>query len=240
MRSVLVARELHADDKILADGGADALDDLFQEPHPMLEGSAPFVVATVAIRREELRDQVAAIGRVNLDAVVAAFASPHGRLGVGFDQLLDVLGLRLLRHLEHRRTRNVTCADERQLRNQARRLTARVAKLAEDFRAVLVDGVGHHLVLRDDRVVEAPRGRAEQPAVCMDDIERRDHQRNAALRPLREVRSLPFSGHAFVRKAREVRRHHHAIAELDVPDPEGGEEMLELCRQSSLLADAFT
>ena len=73
----------------------------------------------------------------------------------------------------------------------------------------------------------------------MDDIERRDHERDTPFRPLREVRGLPLSGHAFVRKAREVRCHHHAIAELNVPDLEGGEEMLELCRQSSLLADGW-
>ena len=105
-----------------------------------------------------------------------------------------------------------------------------MAKLAEDLRTVLVDGVSDHLVLRNDRIVETPRGRAEQPAVFMDNIERRDHERNAALRPLREVRGLPLSGHAFVRKAREVRCRHRAIAELEhFPDLEGGEEMLELC-----------
>ena len=228
---VLVAGELHADDEVLSDRGADAVDDLFQEPHPMLERAAPLVVATVAVRREELRDQVAAIGRVDLDAVVAAFACPHGRIGVGLDQLLDVLGLGLLRHLEHRRAGDVTRADERQLRNQARGLTARVAKLADDLRAVRVNGVRDHLVFRDDRVVEASRRRAEQPAVRMDDIERRHDERDAALRTLGEVRGLPLGRHAFVRKAVQVRRRHDAIAELDVSDLEGREEMLELWGQ---------
>lgn len=120
MRGVLVAGELHADDEVLPDGGADAVDDLFQEPHPMVERAAPLVVAAVAIRRKELRDQVATIGRVDLDAVVAALARPHGRIGVGLDEILDVFRLGLLRHLEHRRARDVAGADERQLRDQAR------------------------------------------------------------------------------------------------------------------------
>ena len=48
VRGVLVGGKLHADDEVFPDGGADALDDLLQEPHPILERAAPLVVATIA------------------------------------------------------------------------------------------------------------------------------------------------------------------------------------------------
>jgi hypothetical protein len=133
---------------------ADAVDDFLQETHPMLERAAPLVVAAVAVRREELCDEVAAVGRVDLDAVVPTLA--RSDCGIAWAWISSSMSSAPPSSASRASPgTDVTRADERQLRDQARGLTARVAKLAEDLRAVLVDGVGHHLVLWDDRVVEA-------------------------------------------------------------------------------------
>jgi hypothetical protein len=58
------------DDEVAADGGACSPNDLERKADPILERSAPFIVAMIRARRDELVDQVA-LRPHDLDAVVA-------------------------------------------------------------------------------------------------------------------------------------------------------------------------
>jgi hypothetical protein len=79
-RPLLVERHPHADDEVVADSGPDGGDDLEREPQPILQGAAVLVRAVVPGRRQELVEQVPAVGR-DLDAVQAACLAARSGLG---------------------------------------------------------------------------------------------------------------------------------------------------------------
>ena len=68
----------------------DLGDDLPGEVEPSQRGEAVFVLALVAVGREELVDQVT-VGPVYLHRVETGVAGPHGGGGEAADQLLDLL-----------------------------------------------------------------------------------------------------------------------------------------------------
>jgi len=82
--------QLDREDLVGPDRDADRARDLEQEPPPTLGVAAPFVVALIGRRREELGDEVA-VGTVQLDAVEARFDDDPGGLGEPRDQLEDLL-----------------------------------------------------------------------------------------------------------------------------------------------------
>ncbi len=89
-------------------------------------------------------------------------------------------------------------------------------------------GFGDHPVFRNDRIRIGRLHRAEKKTVPVDHIQCHHDESDAALGPLGEVRRLLLGRHAVVREARQVRRNHHAIPELDVANLERAEKMLEL------------
>ena len=72
------------DDEVLADGLAHPGDDLHRQPHAILPAAAPFILALVDVRDQELVDEIA-LGAHHLDAVVAGFTGQLGAAHVGLD-----------------------------------------------------------------------------------------------------------------------------------------------------------
>jgi hypothetical protein len=78
---------------------------------------------------------------MDFDAVHPALLGVAGADGVGFDDLVDVLELHLLGHLEVERARGVGRSPQRALGERRVPLTAAVAELHDDAGAVRVDGL---------------------------------------------------------------------------------------------------
>lgn len=178
---MLVGGEAHGDGEVGADGGADGLVDLTQQPHAVFEAAAVLVGALVLVKGHEAGDEVA-VARVDLHAIKA------GLLGVGggdaelAHQLLDFLDGGLPGHISvpgaghggdgHRLHATIDVAVG---------LTAGVVDLAEDFAAVLVDGVGHLLVAGDLRVLIETSHILVSGGIAVDAVVLGDDQAKAAL-----------------------------------------------------------
>ena len=77
--ALLVERHPHADDEVVTDRSTDRGDHLEREPDPVLQRTAVLVLAMVERRRQELVEQVPALGR-DLDAVeTRLLAAQRGR-----------------------------------------------------------------------------------------------------------------------------------------------------------------
>ncbi len=76
-------------EEVLADGRADAPDDLEGEADPLLVGPAPAIGALVGARHDELVDEVP-LGAHDLDAVVAGLLREERAADVVLDRLLDL------------------------------------------------------------------------------------------------------------------------------------------------------
>ena len=182
---LLVADQAHADREPVADGRAHRLQHLDAEAHAPVEIAAVLVGAEVAVRREELVDQVAVRG-VDLHPVETGGRAVRGRAGEPFDHGRDLVVLDRLGRLhvvrdERRRPRG-------ELRPRATVHAAVVRELQEGERAVLVRRTGDQLQPRDRRLV--PRARVVRHLVRGRRVHRgltADHDPGATTRELAEV-----------------------------------------------------
>ena len=76
------ARDAHRHGAVGWKGGADGIEHLERETHPVLEGTAIVVVTPVRQRREELVQQIA-VSRMELNGVDAEPGGAPGRIGEG-------------------------------------------------------------------------------------------------------------------------------------------------------------
>ena len=188
---LLVADQPEPDGDAIADRGPHRRQHLDAEAHSVVEVAAVLVGAAVALRRQELVDQVA-VGAVDLDAVESAGGGVGGRLREVLDDLGDLVALERLRRL-------VVVGDcgrrpHRQLRQRPVVDAAVVSELEERERAVLVDRRGdlpevrHRGVVPRDRVVaHLVRGRRVHLRLPGDD------HAGAAPGPLAEVAAVALA-----------------------------------------------
>jgi hypothetical protein len=134
-------RNPHADDHPAADIGTDRGQAFGQEAHAVLATSPIAVFADVRLRAEELGEEQAMAGD-ELDAVQPGLGKAAGGSAAGLDDLLD----QFQRHRPRHRVEAIIghgrwCeSDVAQSSPQSLRDAAGMGKLAEDLRAVSVDG----------------------------------------------------------------------------------------------------
>ena len=123
--------------KSAPDGFAGARDDLDGQADAVLVGAAPFVVATVDVRGDELVDEVA-LGSHDLDAVVAGLAGEHGAAHEGTDLPLDAACGQGAR----RKRRDRRLDARRRHRERVIAVASRMQDLQRDVPALGVHGSG--------------------------------------------------------------------------------------------------
>ena len=142
-----------AEERVVSDRVAHALHRLDREAQAVLVGAAPAVAAVVVERREELPGQVA-VRHVVLDAVQAGRHGTARGVGVGDEDLLDLVLLELLRHRRVRVLAGRHLAGRHHvplgvevvggiLLQHGHGAQARVQQLARQLAAVAVHRLGH-------------------------------------------------------------------------------------------------
>ena len=232
-RAEVVAVDLHADDVVGPDAVADRVDDAQRQPHPPLEVAAVLVLALVHVGREERREQVAAVGRVDLDAVEARGLDVARGEGMALDHLVEVLGLHRLRHLAVERARDRRRGHQRAHGVGAVALAAGVAELGDDRSPVLVDGIGDRAQTGHDRGVVAGDLLHVVGARRMHGREAHDDEPDAAAGAVAVVRDVLLGRQMERRHVGDVRRHHHPVLELQVLEAERREQRVVAHRRAS-------
>ena len=145
---VVVAAEPHTEWIGAPTTSADLLDDLDENPQPLVEGPTVGVDAPVRLGRQELRDEVA-VRAVDLDAVVSSRLEVRGGRSEPIDDHADVGQAHLVRHARIALVRDRRRAHGHEVRLAAGRLATEMDQLAEHGGSVPVDRVGAEPESRD-------------------------------------------------------------------------------------------
>ena len=206
--------------EVAAHLGADAAHDLLSEPHPPARGAAPRVGAVVGPGGEELVDEVA-LRAHDLDAVIPRAPGQAGGPDPVVDRPLDTPGAQGARseHADRRLGRRGR-ADERLVS-----VAAGVEDLQEDVGALGMDGVGEAAVLVGHPARGHHRPGRQQPPLHVGRVPAGDHEGGPAARPLGEVGGELGQVLRAVLQPGVHGPHDHAVAQGEMPDGEGTEEV---------------
>ena len=223
---LLLGGEADAEQEVAATALPDPLDDLLQEPSPVLERAAVLVVPAVGVRREELGDEVA-VRSVDLDAVVAEVAQVDRALDERLDQLFDLVVRERVGYRRSPLRAEGGGRDQRVVGFAADVLAAEVDELRRDQRAMLVDELGPPLeVAEGGRVVELVQPAVEEPGGRTDDRTADCDQRRTALGPALPVREVLVVGDPELDVGGAVGQSDHPVAKPQPAELELAEQEL--------------
>ena len=202
------------------DRRARAPHDLHRKANPVLERAAPFVVAVVGLRRDELVDEVT-LGAHDLDAVVAGALRERRTADERGDRPPDAPRAQAARAER-------TDRRPRRGRRDGKRVIGvapRMQDLHRDPAALGVHGIGDELVPRD---LPGERQLRSLGFEAADEVGRDaagDHEAHAALRPRRVERRHPRVAVGRFLEARVHRAHQRAVLERREAEVERRQEV---------------
>ena len=208
------------DDEIRARGSARAAHDFHRKAHAVLQRAAPFVVAVVGPRRDELVDEVA-LGAHDLDAVVTGALRELRATRIVGDRLPHAPGAQpARRERADRRPR-----PRRRRRQRVIRVAPRMQDLQRDLAASVMDRVGDQPVAADLPWERELRGLRFQASGQVGRNAARHHEADAAAGARRVELGHAREAVGRFLESRVHRAHQHAILERGEAEIERRQEV---------------